>query len=244
MYPKLILILLLVIPSTITFATTADDISIVTEASSFAFLEGDEVKGTGTELVREVIESADLSYKISILPWARAYRDATTMPNTLIYALSRTQERENKFHWVGKILALDYKFYRLTSRRDIVASDLNSLKKYKVVVNRSDIAAQFLERQAFKNIFYASSLELELKLLLAYRVDLMILSANGIKQNLATTNIDSAQLEPIFDIDEISTSTYMAFSKQTPIHIVEKARKAYTEIVRDGRYQKIMASRL
>jgi len=130
MYQKLIATLLLLASSFNAYTKDATDILVVTEASSFAYLENNQVKGIGTDLVKEVMATAKLTYSIHLYPWARSYRYATTQANTLIYALSRTKERERQFHWVGKILSLNYKFYRLNSRQDVTGSQLSDLKQY------------------------------------------------------------------------------------------------------------------
>jgi len=244
MYQNLIATLVLLASAFNAHTKDSVDMMIVTEASSFACLENNVVKGVGTDLVKEVMATAKLTYSINLYPWARSYRYATTQPNTLIYALSRTKDREHRFHWVGKILALNYKFYRLRSRPDVVADQLTDLKHYIVSANRGGIISHYLQQQSFAKLAYAGGIEQELKLLLAHRSDLIVLSENSLVKNLASLNIDPHLLVPILDIPEISTTSYIALSQQTAPAIVKRVQQAYQQVVQDGRYQEIMAPRL
>jgi len=236
-------LILLLLFGAISFNSSAR-ITVVTEISSVAYYEGNEIKGIGTALVKEVMASSGLDYDIRIVPWARAYRDAITKPNTLIYPLNRTASREKHFHWVGKILPLNYNFYRLSTRPEIAGTSLNALKKFTVSANRKDVTTVFLQRHNFTKLAYVGGLVQELKMLLAHKVDLIILSEDSVAQILASHRIPQDSLVPVLDIPQLSGASYIAYSKQTPLNIVEKTKAAYHQIVKDGRYQAIMSSRL
>lgn len=219
-------------------------ISVVTEVSSLAYVEKGKVVGLATQLMHEVMDEAGFSYELRILPWKRAYLEAQTDSHTLIYALSRTTEREDKFHWVGKIIPLNYQFYRLTSRPEIKGNSLDELKRYRVTTSRDGVIASFLQRHEFSQIAYVGGLEQEMKLMEAGRADLIILSGNSLQHILKLTQMSSNMLQSVFDISEISSASYMAFSKNTPLAVVVKAQAAYQRVVDDGRYMEIMRSRL
>lgn len=48
-------------------------------------------------------ETALTTTAIEIVPWRRAIKIATESPNVLMFSLSRTKKREDKFIWVGEV---------------------------------------------------------------------------------------------------------------------------------------------
>ena len=74
-------------------------INVVTENSfPYQYLENFSIEGPASRLVKRVLEEAGFEYSQTVLPWARAYKYAQTAPNTLIYSIARTPERENNFN--------------------------------------------------------------------------------------------------------------------------------------------------
>ena len=71
------------------------------------YVENKELKGPSVDIVRAIQEKlgrADkIADKISVYPWARAYRFLETRKNTALFSTARTSSRENQFKWVGPI---------------------------------------------------------------------------------------------------------------------------------------------
>ncbi|BBQ54171.1 hypothetical protein WP2S18C03_32520 [Aeromonas veronii] len=63
--------------------------------------EGGKIVGLSTEVVEELFKRAGVEYKITLMPWKRAYEDTLSTPNTALYSTTRTPERETLFKWVG-----------------------------------------------------------------------------------------------------------------------------------------------
>ncbi len=202
-----------------------------------------EVTGPGAELVREVMHRAHIPFSINILPWARAYAMAEGAGEVMIINLGRTAEREAKFKWVGEIIPVEYRMVKLKSRKDIQIKSLDDARTLQIGVQNQDICHRYLMSKGFP----ASSLQITAgydqaftKLLLE-RVDLVPRSHIGIRDFCEKSPQDCDKIETAFRLDEVNTSLYMAFSKQTPDELVARARKAYEQIRLDGTWQKIMA---
>jgi len=74
-----------------------------------------DVDGVATAVVKRVLNHAELSYRIDVFPWARSYKLAQGQPNTLIYSIFKTAEREPYFHWFCPLLPnLDMFFFALS----------------------------------------------------------------------------------------------------------------------------------
>ena len=66
--------------------------------------EGGKIVGLSTEVVEELFKRAGVEYKLTLMPWKRAYEDTLGTPNTALYSTTRTPEREALFKWVGPLV--------------------------------------------------------------------------------------------------------------------------------------------
>ncbi len=129
-------------------AFAADEIRIVTEElPPYNMTQGGRLTGMSTEVVQAVLKEVGVPASIQSMPWARAYDMAQQEKNVLIYLIARTPEREPLFKWVGEIMRIDYHFYKLRERKDIVVPDLQSAKNYSVGVLREDVRHQYLRSE-------------------------------------------------------------------------------------------------
>jgi len=54
----------------------------------------------------------------------------TQNPDTMLFSVVRTEEREPLFHWIGVVCDVRSYLYKLKSRDDITAEKLSDLKKF------------------------------------------------------------------------------------------------------------------
>jgi polar amino acid transport system substrate-binding protein len=216
-------------------------ILVVTEDGyPLQYMQDQKVVGTGTELVEAVMKQAGLAYTINMYPWARAYTLAQREKNVLIYSMTRTQQRESRFKWVGEILPLSYSLFRLRSRPDVAPRSLEDAKRFQIGVIRQDVVHQYLEDQGFLKLQLVSAPMQNFKKLMARRVDLIPYNVSMLHFICKDINVDCDLFEPVFPLHEISTGLYMAFSNQTDDAIVEKAKNAYQHVKQEGIYDHIM----
>ena len=64
---------------------------------------GNQVTGFTTDIVREILKRTNNTTVIELLPWARGYRTIQKEKNVFLFSMSRSEERENKFKWIGPI---------------------------------------------------------------------------------------------------------------------------------------------
>ncbi len=207
-----------------------------------------EVTGMGTEVVEAILDELDLDTRIELLPFGRAFQMATDNENTLIYTIGKNKEREEILSYVGKITPeVKRCFYALASRDDIVVNTLSDAKKYHIGTVIEGSVEKYLLGNGFKlkkSIHPNTSLEANLKKLLADRIDLWavmeftapyLARKNGLEPN------DS--LKQVYCIDDkIPNAGYLAFSKKTQHSLVEKFKQALAEIKANGVHRNIIAS--
>ncbi len=108
--------------------------------------------GPSVEIVKEIQRRIGSTEEIQVYPWARAYKIALEEENVMLFSVSHTPYRENKFKWVGP----------LATKRDILVAKkgtnlvINSLEDAKKVrrigVLRNDTKEEYLEMQGFTNL--------------------------------------------------------------------------------------------
>ncbi|GAA6205723.1 MULTISPECIES: transporter substrate-binding domain-containing protein [Thalassotalea] len=205
---------------------------VVTEDSfPIQYLENGKVLGPSTELVKSVLDEAEIPYSIEVLPWARAYNVALTQPNTLIYSLARTPQREESFQWIGSVLRLNYYLVGMESLQLTSPVTLASLKKYKIGVIRGSATEQYLISQGFNNLYLVSKPSQSINMLKLGRIDLFPSNYSSFQLSCLHLKVDCQAIKPFYHLEQLSTSLYFALSKQTENEVVDKITKAYQTVM-------------
>ncbi|EWH02133.1 substrate-binding periplasmic protein [Halomonas sp. BC04] len=104
------------------------------------------IDGESTRLLRAALESADLTARFRLLPWARAIAEAQLRENHCVYSTARTPEREPHFTWIGPLGANEWAAFSLADAA-VEADSLDELRSLRVGSFREDAAGQLAERQ-------------------------------------------------------------------------------------------------
>ena len=96
-------------------AQTGNELIAVTEpwAPYNTFSNDDTPDGAHGLIVQRALALSGLNATISVYPWARAMALAQNRPNTLLFSLARTPERESRFIWIGKLSQTQQFLWRL-----------------------------------------------------------------------------------------------------------------------------------
>jgi polar amino acid transport system substrate-binding protein len=90
------------------------DLTIVTEDfPPLNYIHDENLAGSSTAVVREILRRHGRQHPIQVLPWARAYRLLKTGPNVMLYSIVRAAQREPLFYWVGPLYTQTRGFYAL-----------------------------------------------------------------------------------------------------------------------------------
>ncbi|KKO44198.1 amino acid ABC transporter substrate-binding protein [Arsukibacterium ikkense] len=227
-------------------ALQASKLQVVTELSPpHQTLVDGEVAGYSTRLVQAVLQQAGLAADIKLYPWARAYRMALQQPDTLIYNIARSAERESLFHWIGPVAAYQLGFVRLAHRQDIVLHTLADAQQYSIAVQRHDIAETFLTAHGFGQpgqLVLAADITESWQLLLNGKVDLIIDDPNALSAMATHFSIKPEHVTFAFAIAPLQQQTYLAASKATSSEIVAALQQAHREVAATALYRQVMRS--
>lgn len=200
-------------------------------------------KGMAIEVVQATLKALDIDAKIKLYPWARAYWMASHEKNTLIFPMSRTQQRESKFKWVGAIAPNTSYLFALSSRKDIDVERFADLKKYTIGTLIDGFRNNYLHEKGLgKNLQPTASIRENYLKLKSNRIDLWSSNELTAAYIIKSEGDNPAIIKKAYELDELPINGYfMAFSMDTADEIVDRFRMALKKIKQDGTYRKIEA---
>lgn len=95
----------------------SDNMTILTEnLPPLNYVEDGVLAGPSVEIVREIQRRVGSNEPIEVYPWARAYKIALEEENVVLFSMTYTKDRHDKFKWIGP----------LAKKRDILVAKKNS----------------------------------------------------------------------------------------------------------------------
>ena len=196
------------------------------------------------DVINELLLRTKNDTRIEVMPWARAYELALTRPNTLIFTIIRTEEREPHFKWVGSISPIGFNYvWILGSRDDIKIESWQEANLYNAVAQRNGAQSIKLKHHGFqehKNLYLTTDYGQGIMMVLNNRADFFLGSDFLAGLFLHYMEIDKSQFNKQMP-HSYDDSLNIAFSKQTPDHIVNEFRAALEQMKRDDTLEKIIA---
>ena len=210
-----------------------EDLTILTEnLPPLNYVENGVLVGPSVDIVKQIQKRVGSKEEIQVYPWARAYQMALNEKNIILFGMTYTKLRKDKFKWVGP----------LATKRDILVAKkgsgikISSLEDAKKVVRigtlRDDTRERLLKSHGFTNLEPVSDEQLNAKKLALGRIDLWTYKIPGLRTVCDLAGVDYADFEEVYHLREIDLM--IAFSKRTPDSIVQKWRDAFNEMLADG----------
>lgn len=196
-------------------------------------------QGFSVELLRMVAQQAALKLEVQVMPWVRAMQSAEATPNSILFSLTRTPEREALFKWVGPISARRIVVYKLASRSDLNLPELRQLQGAKIGVVRESATAKQLLAEGFKpgeELEFGLDDATNVRKLLAGRMEYVMLLDWAAAWNLRQLKLPYATLQAVLDYDT-SKSYWYGLPPDTDAALVRRLQAALDATKRDGRYE-------
>jgi polar amino acid transport system substrate-binding protein len=186
------------------------ELTILTEnLPPLNYVDNGTLVGPSVEIVREIQKRVGSQEQIQVYPWARAYKMALKDENVILFGMTYTKVRKDKFKWVGKSIG--------------------------TLID--DTRGRLLERNGFSNLEPVSDEQLNAKKLAIGRIDLWAYKIPGLRTVCDLAGVDYTKFEEVYHLREIDLM--IAFSKKTSDSIVQKWRDAFNEMLADGAIMKI-----
>lgn len=213
-----------------THSHASEDLSNINVITSiyepYSYSNNGRAEGIAVDRARKIFAQLDFAPDIEVYPWARAYNLASTTPNSLIFSMARTSEREKLFYWIGEILEFNVYLYKKKTNISLVINTIEDLKKYQIGALVDDVKGIHLRKLGIKT-FDLSSEENGMGLVMLGRLDLIPVDASSLKFRLKKLNLPEDALTPTLHLTEISKPLYLAMHKDTPIKLVNIIKRAY-----------------
>lgn len=197
-----------------------------------------EAAGPVVEMVREIQKRVGNTDPIQVVPWARGYALVQTQPNTVLFSMARTSERNALFQWVGPVSQSTYSFY-VRSDSNIKINKLEDAKKLHLIgVYRNDARDQLLTDAGFTNLARSYASDTNVKHVMSGRIDAFVSSNMQLKGMVESAGFKCEDVREAFPF--MTIQTWIAFSLGTPRSTVDAWAKAFTTMKRDGTLKKIL----
>ncbi len=192
------------------------------------------LRGGSITLLRAIWDEMNVEHQpITVYPWARGYNKVLTSDNQVLFSMSRTEDRESLFKWVGPIST--FRQVIIGIKKDGQAKtieNIEDLSHYNVGVIRDDVGEETLRNIGYpeNKMIFVSQLNEIINLLISDQVDFIFSSDETFRGIISKE--DNYQDFYIAYTIEVSENHY-AFSKNIPDELIEKIQAALDNISSD-----------
>lgn len=216
----------------------APELKILTENyPPLNFMENGSVTGQATDVVRELLLRTGSSATIRLTTWESGYKAALEEPNTLLFSVAMTPERQDQLQWVGPIASLDANLYARKGSKIRISSLAEAKQLGRIATVRDYYTEQLLKKEGFTNLDSCAQEEIAARKLLSGEVQLFPSNNTVMPAVLQKAGATMAEVESVFTIS--TNLVYLAFSRGTAPEVVALWQEKLDEMKRDGTFRKI-----
>lgn len=178
------------------------------------FIELDEksqLRGYPVDLVKGILQEANIQQSILTAPWARVEKEARTKANVLVFALARTPEREKEYYWITPITANVFGLYAKKSNQIEMSNFADISKVGRVGVLRDDARHELLNNYIPNHISPFEDWQKAMSALFDDKVSAIFFSDAGVEIFCIRLQTNCEQIERIYTYQ--LTQSYLALSK-------------------------------
>ncbi|HPG31182.1 MAG TPA: transporter substrate-binding domain-containing protein [bacterium] len=216
-----------------------DILQLVTEDyPPITFEKNGKMSGVAVEIVEEIIKRLNMPNNIKLMYWDDAYQMALINPNVILFSTTRTEKRENLFHWLGPIGSYNDNLY-VKKGSGLKAESLDDAKKFKSIGTVNGwFSQELLQKENFQNLSKTPSPVECAKWLFDGTVEA------GVFTDMTAPDIFNKAGFSIDDLEKILSlkkyEFYVSISKGTPEKTIELWRETFDEMKRDGTLREIL----
>lgn len=213
------------------------ELQVLTEnLPPFNYCYQDSALGFASEIVQKMLLTANIRAQIQFENWSNAYQRALKEPNTLIFSLARSPEREKLFDWIGQITLEEGGIFARANSGYKQSISLQNLKGLRFCVLRDSYYHQYLLDQKIplteKNLASTSE-ELVNKLLLK-ETDLVLSNLSTINFTIRSQGYYLSDFEMVLKIPELTRDFYIAISKNSDPELISRLQNAFQQLQTAG----------
>ncbi|WP_422995342.1 substrate-binding periplasmic protein [Undibacterium sp. Di24W] len=200
--------------------------------------ENKKLTGLTVEVVQEIQRRIGNRDRIQVVPWSRGIDKLNKEPNSFLFTMARTPEREQLYQWIGPILTIEYGLY-IKADSSIQINKLEDAKKIGLIgVYRDDIRDQTLRKLGFTNLDQASSVASSFKKLMIGRIAAYADAKKGVSITAKLAGYQASDVKLAYDL--FKNSLYIAVSKNTDAAIVAQWNSALEDMKKDKSFLRLL----
>ncbi|MGH8382386.1 substrate-binding periplasmic protein [Pseudomonas sp.] len=199
------------------------------------FQQGNELVGFAVDVVHSLSQQSGDAIQLQQMPLRRALRKASSDPDTAVFSILRSPEREASYQWVGPLMEVQTALYAAPDSH-LEVRDLQQAAALKhIVVPRKWQVYRYLQAHGMNNLYGVETPEQMMRLLRLGRADLVALD------NLSVAaQAREAGLGPLrYQMPLTRQGAYIAFSPQTDSQRVQRWQQALDQMRQDGRLKQL-----
>lgn len=195
----------------------------------YSYLENDYISGIAVSYAQELLQLAEIQSDIQLLPWARVVEYLDSRPNTLTPAMAKTQDRVDKYLWLGPFDSI--KLYSWTRKGAVMPQG----KPFKQLVSviRGSAAETWLVKENYvekQDLLLVNTLSQMVGLLVKNRVDVIYVADNMEEQVLQlASEVQGAAIEKQALLMELPL--YVAVNKRSNLMHIASLKKAADQLL-------------
>ena len=188
--------------------------------------------GSAIDIVKEIYKVIDYDEPIKITHWENAWNILDINPNTVLFSMVRTPERENQFEWVGPICKDRTYFYTLLESGLTIESLADAKVLTSVGVVENWVYQGMLEDEGFENLELFDSQEALYTALINAEIECAVFPDISIPYTSELTGLPYNNL--VAQFEWVQNEVYIAFSKDSDPTLVASWQDAFSEIQQNG----------
>ncbi|KAE9644890.1 transporter substrate-binding domain-containing protein [Pseudomonas sp. PB103] len=201
------------------------------------FLQGDQLVGYGVDVVRALAEQTGDQIHLQQVPLLRALHLASEHPDTGVFTVLRTDERDNRYQWVGPLIEVETALYAQDNQHPPVHDLREADAIGRITVPRKWLAYSFLQQQNLNNLYGVETPEQMMRLFSLGRTDFVVSDTLSIASLARGQGMEPGRLQ--YQIPLMKQDTYIAFSLQTDPHRVARWQRALNKLRANGRLEQL-----
>lgn len=194
-----------------------------------------EAKGYVVEFIQALVDEAAKELPMQIdqvqfVPWKRAMSMSEHGENCLMFSVSRTPKREERFYWIGRVSPYKVTLYRHKNGPEVSPKTLDDLTEYRFGTQAGGAFEELLKQSGFTDIVTVTYARRAIKMAQAGRVDFTPLVHSSYHYRMEQYGLDPNDFVPTLDIDELSKELWLIAGKKTAPEVITALKQAYQRL--------------
>ncbi|MBV4458899.1 transporter substrate-binding domain-containing protein [Pseudomonas sp. COR58] len=201
------------------------------------FRQGDRLVGFGVDVVQALAQQTGDPIRLEQVPLLRALRMASDSPDTGVFTVLRTDERDDRYQWVGPLVEVETALYAHENLQTPIRSLREADHLGRITVPRKWLAYSYLQKQDLNNLYGVETPEQMMRLFSLGRTDFVVSDTLSSASLAREQGMEPGRLQ--YQMPLMKQDTYIAFSRQTDPRQVARWQQALDTLRADGRLEQM-----